>query len=105
MGLVGGAKDMADLSTKLPWEQAAPRWASQLNPIIKNPLVTGQQINNILLLASIPTTIYHSLGQAPQGWIVVDNMVNAYIIRTQPFNAKSITLQSSADTTISIWIY
>lgn len=96
---------MSDLSPKLPWEQAGPRWASQLNPVLSNPLITGQQIDSIILAANTPLVVYHSLGQNPQGWIVVDNTANSYIIRTQPFNAQSITLESSADTVIAIWIY
>lgn len=93
------------LSPKLPWEQAAPKWSSQINPLLALPLVNGQQISGIILAAGVPLVIYHSLGQLPQGWFVVDNIANSYIIRTQPFNSKTITLESSANTTIAIWIY
>lgn len=96
---------MNALSTKLPWEQANAKWAAQLNPLLGLPIVNGQQISGIVLAATTPLAIYHSLGQAPQGWIVVDNSANAVLWRTQPLNAKTITLEASAATTISIWIY
>jgi hypothetical protein len=93
------------LPRNLPWPQADPKWAAQLDPLLANPLVNGRQIDDITLVANTPQIVYHSLGQLPQGWVVVDTNANAYIRRTQPFNTKTITLEASADAVISIWIY
>jgi hypothetical protein len=96
---------MSQLSSKLPWEQANPKWASQLNPILANPILNGQQIDGIILVSGTPLVVYHSLGQIPQGWFLVDNIAACEVYRTQAFNSKTITLEASANTTVSIWIY
>jgi hypothetical protein len=93
------------LSPNLPWALANPKWAAALNAVLAVPLVSGQAISNIILPATTPTVVYHSLDQIPNGWFLIDNTANAVIWRTQPFNSKSITLEASAKTTISIWIY
>lgn len=96
---------MAQLSTKLPWELAQTKWASSLNPILALPILSGNQIDNITLTASTPKVINHLLQRMPQGWFVVDNTANAVIWRTAAFNDLTITLESSANTVISIWVY
>lgn len=92
-------------STDSAITQLSTKWKAILDPVIANPLTQGQQISSISLAANVPTTVYHSLGQAPQGWFPVDNQASANVWRTQPFNNKTITLEASADTVISIWIY
>lgn len=96
---------MADLSPKLSWEQANPKWAAALNPLLALSLVNGQQIDGIILSAGVPFAVYHSLGQKPSGWFVVDTNAATTVFRTQPFSPKTLTLQSSANATISIWVY
>jgi len=93
------------LSPKLPWDLANPKWAAAINPVLAQPILNGQQIDSIALTASKAQAINHGLQQFPQGWFVVDNIANAVIWRTQPFNTTTITLEASATTTISIWIY
>lgn len=94
-----------NLSTKLDWSLANPKWAATLNPLLALPLVNGQQLDGIILVANTPQNVNHSLGQQPQGWFVVDSTGFANLKRTQPFNASTITLEASANTTVSIWIY
>jgi hypothetical protein len=96
---------MALLSTKLPWDLAQTRWASILNPVIATPILNGNQISDIVLKASIPLAVNHLLQRMPQGWILTDNTANAVIWRSAALNNLTITLESSADTTISIWVY
>lgn len=93
------------LSTKLPWELAQTKWPAQLNPVLALPILAGTQINNIVLKSSTPLAINHLLQRLPQGWFVVDNLANAVIWRTQPLNMNTITLESSANTTVDIYIY
>ena len=96
---------MAQLAINLPLALMQTRWASQLNPIIANPLINGQQIDNIILTANTPLKINHNLQQLPNGWLIVDKTSFADVKRTQPFSTSTITLESSANTQISIWIY
>lgn len=93
------------LSTNLPFAQMITRWASILNPFISIPILNGIQIDDIVMTANTPITINHKLGRLPQGWFVVDNSANAGIWRTQVFNTSTISLEATANTTISIWIY
>ena len=96
---------MAFLSTKLPWELAQTKWPATLNPILAIPILSGNAIENIRLNATTPLVINHLLQRVPQGWFVTDNNSNAVVWRTQPFNSLTITLESSATTTISLWVY
>lgn len=96
---------MAQLSTKLPWDLASPRWASELNPILALPILQGIQIDNVVLTMSTPRVINHLLQRKPQGWFLVDNDSDSTVWRTEPFNNLTLTLESSADTTVSIWVY
>ncbi len=96
---------MTQLSSKLPWEQANTKWAAALNPLLANPIFMGVHIQDIVLAATTPKAINHLLQRMPQGWFVTDNTAISYIWRTKPFNDLTITLEASASTTISIWIF
>lgn len=96
---------MAQLSTKLPWELAQTKWSSIINPILALPILNGNQIDSIKLIANTPTPVNHLLGRMPQGWFLTDNTENAVIWRTQPFNQFSVILEASANTTISFWVF
>lgn len=96
---------MGLLSTKLPWELAQTKWPATLNPIIALPILQGNQIDDIILKANVAQAINHLLQQTPQGWLIVDNIADAVIWRPANWNKNTITLESSADTTISIWVY
>lgn len=96
---------MGLLSTKLPWELAQTKWSGTLNPIISLPILNGNQISSVILTATTPKVINHLLQRMPQGWFLTDNTGNAAIWRTAIFNDLTITLEASADTTISFWIF
>lgn len=81
------------------------QWATQLNPIVANPIIQGLAINSVILNAGVPKTIQTSLNRMQQGWFLTDNMANSVVWRTQPFNSQNLTLQASADTTISLWVF
>lgn len=93
------------LSTKLPWELAQTKWSATLNPIIAVPILSGNQINNISLIANTPLVINHLLQRMPQGWFLTDITADTSVWRAAVFNKLTITLESSVDTTISFWIY
>ncbi len=96
---------MALLSPKLPWELAQTKWSATLNPILSLPILDGNLINSISLVANTPKAINHLLQRMPQGWVLVDNTANTVIWRTQIFTQSTITLESSANTTISLWVF
>lgn len=96
---------MSLLSTKLTWDLASVRWPSILNPIISIPMLSGIPLNNISLVINKPLAINHLLQRMQQGWIVTDNTGNAVVWRTQPFNQTTLTLESDANTTISLWVF
>ena len=93
------------ISSALPWTLAQPKLSVALNPILNLPIINGLQLNNIKLAATTPLAINHLLQRMPQGWVVTDNNSNVTIWRTQPYNTNTITLEASAATTISLWVY
>ncbi len=96
---------MAQLSSKLEWPLANTKWAATLNPILALPILNGIQLDNISLATTTPKAINHLLQRNPQGWFVLDNTANSVVWRTKAFNDTTITLEASAATTISIWIF
>lgn len=96
---------MALLSTKLPWELAQTKWAAILNPIISAPVLAGNQLGPIDLLANVPKAINHLLQRMPQGWLLVDKTANANVWRSAPLSINSIVLESSANVTIDLYVY
>lgn len=96
---------MQQISSKLPNDLMQPQWAQQINQLLKIPFLDGIAIKDIALTASTPLATPIRIGRVQQGWLLTDNSANCTVWRTQPFNAQTITLESSADTTISIWVF
>jgi hypothetical protein len=96
---------MSQLSTKLPWDLANTKWAATINPVLAIPFLDGLQIDDIILAATTPKAINHLLQRKLQGWFLMDNQANAVIWRTAAFNDLTLTLESNANTTISIWVF
>lgn len=96
---------MAQLSTKLPWELAQTKWASILNPIIALPILSGNIIQDITLIATKPNAINHLLQRRPQGWMITDKTTNANVWRVAPFTGTTITLESDIDTMIDLYVF
>lgn len=95
----------APLSSNMPWELANNLWAQSLNTVISNPLLQGQLLSNISLAATTPKVINHGLARQMLGWFLIDNTANAVVWRTAPLNSQTITLESSAITTIAMWVF
>jgi hypothetical protein len=96
---------MAQLPKTVDLQQLISKWSSQLNPLLANPLLQGGQISNVVLVASTPQTINHLLGKMQTGWIITDQNAAAEVYRTQPFNDLTLTLEASANCTVSLWVY
>lgn len=93
------------LVTGQSWEISNQLWSQILSPVINNPITQGQLMSGIALVSGTPKTLNHSLGRMMKGWFVVDNTTNSNVWRTQALNTQTLTLQASASTTISIWVF
>lgn len=92
------------LSPKLSWDLANPRWASELNPLLANPLNNVQILQNVSLNNGT-TIINHGLGRMQQGWFLTDVQGAATIYRNANFNSTTLSLHSSAAVVVSIGVF
>lgn len=79
-------------------------WASQLNPLLQNPLVHGLFLKNIALIMGT-NMINHLLGRKQQGYIITDINASAVIYRSSPFNAQTLTLTSNGGCVVNIYVF
>lgn len=83
-------------------------WASQLNPIIINPLSSMVQLDNITLISGV-NTINHKLGKVLQGWFVTrmqNSFVQLYDLQnTNNMQDKTLILNSSGAGLISLIVF
>lgn len=94
-----------NLSSKLDWPLANPRWASILNPIIENPIVGGNLLQGISVVTGT-NVINHGLQEKLQGYIVVMNNANVTFYDSQASNPKpDLTLQLVASGAAKISLY
>jgi hypothetical protein len=61
---------MAQLSTKLPYDQMLTKWAVLLNPILSSMIVNGSQLTQVKLISG-SNSVNHGLGRNLQGWFIV----------------------------------
>lgn len=92
------------LPQRLPLEMMQTQWASQIDPLLVNPLASGLLLKNIVL-ASGANVINHLLSRQPQGWFVTDTNAAVTIYRSQPFNSSTLTLTSSGAATVSLYVF
>lgn len=93
------------LPQKLTLDMMQIQWGQQINPLLTNILTQGVAVNGVTLDANTPKNIPTTLGRMQIGWFITDILSNAVVWRTQPFNNNLLTLESSADTTINIWMF
>lgn len=82
-------------------------WSSSLNPILNNPLVSGQLLTGISL-GSGTTIVNHRLGRKLQGWITVGIDGAAQIYDNQASNQSpqlTLSLTSDAAVIVSLWVF
>ncbi len=80
-------------------------WKAAITPIINNEINQGILITGVSLVANTPLAINHLLSRMQVGWLLADTTAPSMIYRTQPLNAVTLTLESSADTTIALWCF
>lgn len=91
--------------TEQVFQQLQTLWSQPLNSILSNTILQGLQLAPITLVASTPLAVNHLLSRPMQGWFIVDITAAANVYRTQPLNAQTITLESTADCQLTIWVY
>jgi hypothetical protein len=94
----------SNLPLKLSWDMAQTKWASQLNPLLTNPMNNMSIIPNVQLQSGV-NVINTLLGRTQQGWVLVDKQGVADIYRSAPFNNLTLTLTSSAKVLVSIGVF
>lgn len=92
------------LPKQLDWTLAQTQWANQLDPIIKNQLLQGNLIQDVQLKIG-DNVINHKLGRKQIGFIITDINAGSVIYRSAALNALTLTLNSSAVCTVSIWCF
>jgi hypothetical protein len=80
------------------------RWATLLNPLLRQPLNSGTTLGPITLAVG-NNVINHTLGRMQQGWMLTDVDGAAVIYRSAPFNDKTITLNSDAIVSVQLFVY
>lgn len=79
-------------------------WASQINPLLSNPLSNGILLENITIINGV-NVINHMLSRNQLGWLVSDMTTAITLFRSQPFNSKTLTLTSSGAGLISLYVF
>lgn len=79
-------------------------WKAALTPIIQNEINQGILLQDITLQIG-DNVINHLLTRAQKGWMITDINGVASIYRSQPLNDRTLTLNSSAVVTVSIWVF
>ncbi len=70
---------------------------------IVGPFIGGRLLTGLSVLSASATSFNHGLTRAPQVWVITDQNTTTTVKRTA-WDENSITLQSGADCTISIWV-
>jgi hypothetical protein len=98
---------MASLPLTIPASTQDTRWKALLDPVIANPLQSGQLLTGIPL-ASGTNTINHGLGRQLRGYFIVMNSASATFYDNQSTNQMpqlTLILNSSAPTTVSLYVF
>lgn len=80
------------------------QWASQINPVLVNPMTNMQILKNVKLTTGA-NVINHLLARAQQGWMILDINAAVTVYRSQPFNDKTLTLTSSGTATVNLGVF
>lgn len=87
--------------------QMQTKWASQLNPVVANPMVLGQQLKQVQLAIG-DNVINHGLGRTLQGWLPVRQRASANLFDKQDSNQMqqlTLVLNSDAVVSVDLWVY
>jgi len=92
------------LPKQLPLDRMQSIWKQEIDPVLANPILKGNQLKNIALNTGI-TVINHLLSRQQQGWFLTDIDAPATVYRSAAFNNLTLTLTSNAACTVNLWVY
>ncbi len=81
------------------------RLAEFAQQVSECPLLVGNTVEDIAIVAGTPETVYHKLDRTPEGWLVVRRSASAVVFESGTFDATEITLDASANVTVTVWVY
>lgn len=83
------------------------QWASQLNPLVASPIMSGHQLKNVSL-AMGDNVVPHGLGKILTGWMIVRQRATAALFDKQDstqLTNLNLTLNASAPVVVDLWVY
>ena len=80
------------------------KWKSILDPLLSKRILQGNLIGGIAL-TNADTPINHLLGRMPLGWFLADIDNNATVWRSGNYTVQTITLRSSSNVNVNIWVF
>ncbi len=95
------------LPIKLPLDLMQTKWSAELNPVLANPITSGNLLQGIAIVTG-KNVINHGLGAKLQGYIIVLNSAAVTFHDTQstnPMTNLTLDLIASGPTTISIYCF
>jgi len=95
------------LPQKLTLDLMQTQWASQINPVIDNPLSKPIFLKNVLLTAGA-NTINHKLGRPLQGWFTTRVRSSVTIYDQQDANQTpglTLVLVASAPASVDLGVF
>lgn len=98
---------MTKLPQMLPLDQLQNKWASQLNPILSNPMNSASVLHKVSLTAGT-NVINHLLGKPIQGWYTTRVRATATIHDNQDANQTpqlTLILISSAPVIVDLAVF
>lgn len=96
-----------NLSPKLTWELANPKWAATLNPVLANPMINGYLIPGVVLKLGV-NHVNHGLGRKLQGYIIVRNNAAETFYDSQDENQYpdlTLALNASGPATVTLYVF
>ncbi len=79
-----------------------------LQDVRSRTLLDGRLVSGVVLAAGVVNVVDHFLERAPQGYVVVKSSAAASVYDTQDGNVtpkRSLHLWTSADVTVSLWVF
>lgn len=107
LAAVAGGKVAGELSSTLPWELASSKWSASINPMLANPLMSGQLIKDQVLVTGV-NSINHGLQRKLRGYYVVLNSAAVTFYDSQASNQTpdlTLKLNASGPTTVSLYVF
>jgi len=85
--------------------QVQDNFIRRVNPALAAEILDGRMVTGVSVATSA-TNVNHGLGRAYRGWIVVGNNTDCRVWSPSTSDTtKIIVLQSSAATTLSLWVF